>query len=559
MTYEHLYGLEESREDVPYLKRFNSRGDDLKKLQKARIFDVLIVGGGIHGAALARLAAFNGLRTLLLEKHDYAWATSSRSSKMVHGGLRYLEMFDFQQVFEGIKAREDLFTIASHIARPHRFQIPVFRDQKYFRWKARIGLVLYDLFLRNRSLRHQWRDSASLPQEGFPPQLPNLVGCFEYCDGIMDDARLVLEMILSARQEGAVCLNYARFDSSKHEKDDTVTVGLTDILDDRKYEVRCGIVVNCAGPWAPTLGKIAGTRGNIPVRFSQGTHLLFPEKWDGPALFLPLEEKGRYYFVWPHFAGTLVGTTERELPTLPEDPQPSMEEIHELLARVKRDLSWSKLATSSPHYAFAGVRILPARTSRPTAKLSRRHIWHFENGMLTLLGGKFTTASWTAEEGLRKVFRLAGLHRSLHRLRGRKLPGGFVSEESRKNFVEKCRERNIPEPVVNRVIGRYGSRAGYFLDDEKGLELVGGEVLYGELQFAFLVEQAISFDDVLQRRLGLQYLPGHGKSALSDIVRAASEILGDRTEGIARFSSGLDHYQKQNEQVLRLLAEAQNR
>jgi glycerol-3-phosphate dehydrogenase len=485
------------------------REETVALISKQQTFDIVIAGGGIHGAVLARLAAFNGMRCLLLEKNDYAWATSSRSSKMAHGGLRYLEMFDFRQVYEGIRAREDLFISASHLVKPNEFFIPI----KSFGERIQLGagLWLYDLMLGTKARRHRW---VSDPGPGYI-----------YFDGIMNDARLVIENVVSARQEGALCLNYARINSTKSIPGGQVLVGWTDCLDGKHYEARAGIVVNCTGPWVPRFGRITADP-SLSVCYSQGSHLLFNKKWNGPALFMPMPGKSRYYFVWPHFAGTLVGTTEREVTDLVEDPIPSADEIEEILARLTKDLPGSGLDRSTLHYCFAGIRTLPLRSrTGDVATLSRRHRWVFKDGVLSLLGGKYTTAHWTAYEGLSHVFKMAGLSKKPSSLVGRRLPGATLFDESISAFESMAAQSSVPHTVCKRTISRLGSRVRYFNEQSGDFELIGHTLLRGELRLALEIEQTETLEDLMRRRLELEYLPGHGLDIISLVCK---ELIAQR-------------------------------
>ncbi|NDC38376.1 MAG: FAD-dependent oxidoreductase, partial [Proteobacteria bacterium] len=191
----------------------------------------MVVGGGIAGATLARLAAFNGLRVTLLERGDYASATSGRSSKMAHGGLRYLEMGDIAQVREGVRSRDDLFISAPHLVRPHPFLIPVKAGDAWGRIKYRLGLAVYDFLAHSApNRRHRWLSLRELSASPLATAQQSLAGAYQFYDGLMDDARLVLENIIAARQEGATCLNYAEFLSYTILRDRRVTVTWRDRL-----------------------------------------------------------------------------------------------------------------------------------------------------------------------------------------------------------------------------------------------------------------------------------------------------------------------------------------
>jgi glycerol-3-phosphate dehydrogenase len=350
---------------------------------------------------------------------------------------------------------------------------------------------------------------------------PKIKGAFRYFDGLMRDTRLVIENIMAARQEGALCLNYARVDSTSSLNFGKVDIGWTDVLTQTHHELSAGIVVNCAGPWVANVGRITPSELASNIRFSQGSHLLFDKKWEGPALFLPLAEKNRYYWVWPHFAGTLVGTTEREISAVPDDPQPTPDEIEEILARLARDVPGSGLDRSSLHYAFAGVRTLPLRKKSgrdSVAQLSRRHIWAYSGGVLHLIGGKFTTAAWTAFEGLRTVFKLSSLSQVPVSLKGRPLPGAAMYEESVEEFNRQAIASGVPEILRIRAIARLGSLVRFLLKEKDFLEPIAGTVLRGEVVLALKLEQAENVEDLMRRRLELEYLPGHGMEALPEIV-----------------------------------------
>lgn len=516
MSYLDLY---ESRADGTVREGLAPRADVLATVRAAPTFDIAVIGGGIHGAAVARLAAFNGFSTVLFERGDYAGETSSRSSKMVHGGLRYLELLDVKQVIEGVRSREELFRIAGHVAAPQPFLIPVRRGAWFDRLKFALGLTIYDRFLGDRSRRHRWRPHASLGETPWASRT-DLAGAYEYTDGIMDDARLVLEVIVSARQEGAQCLNYVSVERVGRRETGDVRLFCRDVLSGETFDTTAGIVINCAGPW---VGRVSG-RSTLASRlvFSRGVHVLFDQPWTAPALFLPLGGRGRYYFVWPHPGGTLVGTTERAVAAPEFDPVPHADEIAEIFARLERDLPGAGLDRSRAYYAFAGIRTLPLRgDARDTSALSRRQIWVFADGMVSLLGGKYTTALSTAEEGLRTAVRLAESRLKVASLTDRLLPGasGATAAEQAAIFAGQ----SIPEPVQRATLRRLGSRVRYLPEFERWSEVLGGVVLRGEVELALESEQAETIDDLMRRRLGLELMPNAGLEALDEIAAVVAE------------------------------------
>lgn len=509
-----------------------SRVEIITKLCSGEQCDVLIMGGGIHGVAFAYQAALSGLKTILLEQSDFASETSSRSSKMAHGGLRYLEQFDFKQVYEGIQAREELFAIAPHLVKLSKFLIPIRPGEFFTRHKLGFGLALYDAMHGQRNRYHRWHKSGDSILSAFGEQGRKLTGCFSYGDGLLDDSRLVLELMVAAVQEGAYCLNYARVDETVSGSQGGTTVLWRDQLTGKRYDLRAGIVVNCAGPWASYRGTKLDPTLSQQLRYSRGTHLIFGVPWPYPSLFLPLGGRGRYYFVWPHYSGTMVGTTESPVDGPISDPEPSQNEIQEILDRLKRDLPDSRLDRSTLHYAFAGVRTLPLRGhsgSAATSRLSRRHIWHYDRGVLSLLGGKLTTALSTAAEGLSKVYELSELTPP-ERVTPRPLQGAVGFDHEVPRFRERAQQYEISKEIIEATIRRLGAEVRFFFEAEqgeeraRGFEIVGGVVLRGELERAIKYEYACTLEDLMRRRLGLEYEVGHGISALTAIAAVLKEF-----------------------------------
>lgn len=503
------------RRDSNTLRDAVCRPDALDALARAPSADLVIIGGGIHGATVARIAAEIGFSVVLLEQADYAAATSSRSSKMAHGGLRYLEMFDFQQVFEGIKAREELFAAAPHLVRPERFLIPVPRGAYWLRAKLSVGLRLYDLMVQHQERKHRWIPRHELNFEGFHHDREDLMGCFQYTDGLLNDARLVFENVIAARRAGARTLNYVKV-SQLHSDGDGCFVEAHDTVGGRQLELRAKLVVNCAGPW---VGDIAGAVGDDApqVKFSRGAHIIFSRPWRNPSLFLPMEGEARYYFVWPHIAGTMVGTTEREVDQAELDPLPSADELDEIFARLERDLPDSGLTRATAHYCFAGVRTLPLRRAgRESATLSRKHLWKLHGRVLTLFGGKYTTAVWTAAEAVARAKEVLGRGDLPAPSLRFTLPGSLTEERSLA-LSEQLTARGLSDEIVMRLLQRFGRRVESFLDGELDLSPLGPQLVEGEVRMALDVEQAETLEDVMRRRLDLEYMPHSGLEMVESI------------------------------------------
>jgi glycerol-3-phosphate dehydrogenase len=492
-----------------------SRKEILGALNEKKYFDLVIVGGGIHGAMAAYLGALNGFSVALFEAHDYASATSSRSSKMLHGGLRYLEHFDFAQVREGIRDRDTFLSYAPHLATLEPFFVPL-RVPFIDRAKLFLGLSLYTLFSRGKTPPVRYLTHA--------PSKPQGVSCpyggYEFWDGLMDDARIVVETIGAARREGALCCNYARVKSLGRRTKEGVLIEWRDERGGESSYIHAGAVLNCAGPWAPILHPT-----HPPVRYSRGIHLIFNVPWRSSSLLLPLGGRGRYYFVWPHQYGTLVGTTEKMVADAEHSPVASVDEIEELLSRIRSDLPDSGLSLNALHGAFCGVRTLPLRSAsahrRTTASLSRRHYWIEQERIFTLVGGKFTSAASTAFEGIVKVSKAANLSIRLSPLGSQRLAASQFDDATRsfiaRSHEKDCRTRRAVLGGLRRIGAALGKSVS-FDDDTSALLGDKTPIFKGEIERILTHEQVETVEDLIERRIGLYLAPDCGLSLVAEML-----------------------------------------
>ncbi|RIL10222.1 MAG: hypothetical protein DCC75_04830 [Proteobacteria bacterium] len=530
---------------------FQSRSEIIKSIRGDAVCDILVIGGGIQGATFAHLAAFNGFRTVLLERDDYACGTSSRSSKIVHGGLRYLANFDFRQVLDGLHCREDLLQVAAHLVRPHSFALAVDRGANLERLKLQLGVTLYRLLSTLTKSRRALPAPALLED----PEVRSRYTIIPFEDALMDDARLVIERIIAARQEGARCLNYAQVMAHYRRQDGTHAVKWRETglhSDAPAYELNAGVIVNCAGQWASQVEPVLSRNQKFRLVYSRGAHLLFSKPWRGPVLVRQAKDgRGRVYFIMPHFcgasAGTLVGTTEREISAeqaqLGTASVVEAGEAQELLEALERDFPSLALDRSSLFYGFAGVRTMVAAKGErniDTAKLSRRHLWVESGGVLSLLGGKYTTARSIAEDGLRRLLKITQSKLKLTSLRGRLLAGGGVVSQE---FSGACRENSVAETVIQACIQRFGSRVREMLAEPGLLQVVAGQVLQGEIELAIKHEQACTLDDLLSRRFGLEYTDGHGIAAAQQLCDSLGLGSGEAERQIGDYKAKIERGQ----------------
>jgi glycerol-3-phosphate dehydrogenase len=359
-------------------------------------FDIAIIGGGINGAGVAREAAYRGYRAVLLEKDDFGGATSANSSKLIHGGIRYLESGDFRLVYESLHERRTLMNIAPHLVTPLELVIPVYKGGVRPAWMVRMGTLLYDLLAGRRNLgRSRWvphRELLRIPllkKEG-------LSSGVAYFDAQAFDSRLTIETILSAAEAGADVRNYHPVQSVRLANGRYEIEGL-DRRSGRPYGVTARAVVNATGPWVPFLERRTGKHPTTPIVYDTGIHFVIPTLGIPHGIALMARDR-RLIFVLPwREKYTLIGTTERKFEGEDfTDVQPSEEEITYLLAQFNEFFPERNLRREEILYMYAGVRALTAGSNRTLTTLSRESevITYSDapgTAWLILYGGKLTS------------------------------------------------------------------------------------------------------------------------------------------------------------------------
>jgi glycerol-3-phosphate dehydrogenase len=384
------------------------------------IFDVLILGGGVTGAGIARLAARNGLKTVLIERADLASGASSASSHMLHGGLRYLEHGRFRLVREALVERAALSRMAPALAKPRRFLVPLYRGGRLAPWKLRAGLTLYDFLAGERGLSPHMmvRPRAAIELE---PDLAaaglNAAGI--YSDAVMDDAGLTIAVARDAAAHGAAIFTWHEPQAARPLERGGFMVTARDTLDGGEREFTARVIVNATGArcdetrrWLT--GSISpGAPAPAPVlRPSRGVHLVFPALTRGHGLLLTARADGRVFFVVPHGEWSLVGTTEIEVPSPPADAafQPTLEEVRYLLAELAAALP--SASGRAPIGILSGLRPL-LRSEEHVGRASREHRVVEDGDLISIAGGKYTTFRVMARDALARVAARLGRHEAL--------------------------------------------------------------------------------------------------------------------------------------------------
>lgn len=353
---------------------------------RAQRFDLLVIGGGIYGAWAALDAAQRGLKVALIEQDDWGSGTSQSSSKLIHGGLRYLEHYKFGLVQHSLRERRILSRIAPHLVRPLDFMLPVFQSSRVGPFMLSCGLTLYDVMagFSPPVQRHRYYRPAHL-HRSFPfLENADLVGAFRYGDCQEDDARMTLAVAAAAHSHGAVCANGARAVAISADDRPCVTV----VADEVQFQIEARAVLNAAGPWAM---RLMG-RSAPEVELIKGTHIVMPAIAGVREAFLLTAEDGRVFFVIPWYGRTLVGTTERLINTV-EEAQPTEDEIAYLLRAVALampGLGWQRADVIS---AFAGTRTLQKASAESLSAVSREFaVVEPQPNVWVSVGGKYTTA-----------------------------------------------------------------------------------------------------------------------------------------------------------------------
>jgi glycerol-3-phosphate dehydrogenase len=487
-------------------------------------FDVLVIGGGINGAAIAHMAALNGLRVALLEKGDFAGGTSSKSTKLIHGGLRYLENFELDLVSESLRERSVQIRSAPHLVRPQRFIIPVYRGDKRPLWMMRIGVWLYDVL----SGKHMIQKRRSLTAEEIGQAVPGiqregLVGGVEYSDAQMNDARLCLENVLSAAEKGACVANYVEARSLIQEKSQTAGVHAFDGIGKTSFDVRARHIVCAVGPWTNMFAKKERAQSLPQVRPTKGVHMVVKGQLASRALLVTAKEDRRVFFVLPWAHNSLIGTTDTDFHGSPDEVTVDQEDIDYLVREARRVLPFAELKRENIITTFAGLRPLVSKPGAP-GKVSRKHvIKRSSSGIIYVVGGKYTTYRKIAEDVMRRLTR-----KPLVDTRKYFPVYGSGPVESRAEDI--ARDYGMRAETIQGLMDFYGTRFKDVLDlvaQDPNLKqpiCACSPVIRAQIVYAIECERACTENDIVMRRL----LLGYAECESGKCREAIRKILSDQ-------------------------------
>jgi len=527
--------------------RVPSRRERLEALG-TRQFDFLVIGGGITGCGIAYEAASRGLAVALVDKGDFASGTSSRSSRLVHGGVRYLEHGHIHLVFESSAERRALLRRAPHLVRPLEFTWPVYEGARISRWKLGAGLFAYDALalFRNVARHHRLSHDAVLDREP-ALQAEGLKGGASYFDAATDDARLTLANAIGAAEAGAVALNHAVVSRLIVENGRAVGAVVNDGLGDLSVEVRARTVVNATGPWSDELRALDD--GAAPsVRGSKGAHIAVPRARLGNrnAVTMISPVDGRVLFALPAGIFAIVGTTETESGAPPDDVRASHEDVRYLLTAANWFFPTAELHESDVVSAWAGIRPLVSDDAVNPGALSREHAIHTSaHGVVSITGGKLTTYRVMARDVVESV---GGRSRGAARMNSHPLPGGDFS--SVPDLVARITDSTHDAVLAEHLASSFGTRwTEVWPAIEMDPRRVVDELPYtrGEMRYCAQQEMAETLGDLLVRRTHLAFeTRDHAMSVAPDVAEVVAPVLGWDRNGIA---GALTEYEREARRI----------
>lgn len=496
--------------------------------------DVLVIGGGVTGCGAALDAATRGLSVALIEARDFASGTSSRSSKLIHGGLRYLEQFDFTLVRQALRERELMLSrLAPHLVKPVPFLYPL-THRVWERPYVTAGLTLYDTMGGARSVpRHKQLSRRGALHLAPALKSSSLTGGVRYYDAQTDDARHTLTLARTAATYGATVLNSAEVIQLHRAGARIVGARVRDVETGAEIDVQASVVVNCTGVWTDDIQMLAGSRGRFHVRASKGIHVVVARDRINSEVGLILRTEKSVLFVIPWGTHWLIGTTDTDWTLNKAHPAASRADIEYLLDRLNKVLS-VPLSMDDIQGVYAGLRPLLAGESESTSQLSREHaVGRPQPGLVSIAGGKYTTYRVMAADAIDAA--LDDIGESRPRSVTQHVPLlGAEGYHALVNQVDRLAVRfDLPTWQIQRLLNRYGSLVDELLepaaDDRTLLEPLPGaeEYLRAEIVYAATHEGALHIDDILARRTHISIETNdRGTQCARSVAELVSSHLG---------------------------------
>ena len=543
---------------------------DLAQIQQ-REYDVIIIGGGINGAGVARDAALRGLSTIIIEKNDFASGSSSWSSRLIHGGLRYLEYFEFPLVRESLKEREVLLRTAPHLVTPLQLTIPIYRDRSRPYWKIWAGMILYDLFSFDKTLPvHRMLPQAKFKQLFRSLDGDNLAGGSQYYDGQVTLAeRLCLENILSAQNAGAIALNYMEVTELAIRDARITDVVCKDKLTGESITLsgsKDAVIINTAGPWIDQVcqrGSIDGEKspiGNTKKNGgTKGSHIVVEEfpGTPGSTLYVEAKSDSRPFFIIPWLGKYLIGTTDMPYKDDIDNIKADNAEIDYLLQETNNVIPTANLKRDDVKFTYSGVRPLPNSEGKKPGSITRKHIIfdHRQEGvnnLLSLIGGKLTTYRNVGEEMVDAILKRMKRSPKPCKTDSTPLPGCILPSDKRIQQAIDEYESTLSIHTIDHLFSVYGAKAIEVLaltrENPALRESISPDLPDIKAQIVYAVERELAYTlvDILRRRTTLAMNGEYGMNLLPVVTEILEKHCGWTPEQSDRARADYRFYMEHN-------------
>ena len=523
-----------------------ARSEALARMGREEL-DVLVIGAGVVGSGAALDAVTRGLTVGLVEARDYASGTSSRSSKLFHGGLRYLEQLNFALVFEALRERSlVLTTLCPHLARPVPFIYPL--EKPLDRGYVGLGIGVYDVMGAGRGVpSHLKHLSRRTTMESFPSGRRSAIrGAIRFYEGQVDDARHTMMLARTAADYGALCASSTRVTGFLREDDRVVGVTAQDLESGQEVRIRAREVINAAGVWTDEIQAMAGGRGQFRVRASKGIHIVVPRHRISSDTGVITRTEKSLLFIIPWGSHWIIGTTDTDWKLDLAHPAASSSDIDYVLDHANRLLA-DPLTRDDVVGVYAGLRPLLAGESASTSRLSREHaVSSPVRGLTLIAGGKYTTYRVMAKDAVDAAVR--GLERTVPASCTERVllagADGYLGDHNARHLIAE--KSGLPVRTVEHLLGRYGSLVSELLDlvaerPELGEPLASApEYLRVEALYAASHEGALHLEDVLTRRTRISIeVPDRGDAAAAEVAELVAPVLGWDDAHVTR---EIEHY-----------------
>lgn len=511
---------------------FVTRGQNIAKM-KTQEFDLVIIGGGINGAGVARDASARGMKVALIETRDFASGTSSKSSKLIHGGIRYLENLEFKLVFEALNERTRLFEMAPHLVHPLRFMLPLYEESRVGMFKMGMGMWLYDALSLFQAPELHERLNAQESLTRMPSiRSTHLLGSYIYSDAYMDDDRLVHETLRSANENGALCANYVKAIGARFNDGKIAEIVCEDQGTHEKFSIKARHVISSVGPWTDEVAQTLLHDWKKILRPTKGIHLTLP-KHRLPltsAVVMAAEKSDRIVFGIPRHDMIIIGTTDTDFQESPDNVTTTPEDVKYLLSVTDHYFPGAEIAPHDIIASYAGVRPLVKDESASEGKTSREHtIINDARGITFVAGGKYTTYRLMCEQTVNSALRSFPLE---DRIKFEKTDttrplNSYASVEALDQALSLSdvwgREAERPQEDVRLLCERYGLEAAQILERNPS------DYSYWQLEAAQSIDKTMCLNlrDFYARRVPL-FLANrnHGVQFLDEIGKVFQEKLG---------------------------------